>query len=192
MTEEFIKLIQELNRDNTDKLLTTIKKLGFFEAPASANHHLNKFGGLVEHSISVYNCALHLKVMIQSIDPFWKTPEDDSIRVAALLHDVCKADMYYTTVKRQRMQDGTWKDVPTYGVDYSQLPLGHGEKSISIILQCGYPLTREEMLAIRWHMSSFKLNPFDMEEMGNFRCASVEPLVYLIQAADQLSTHLNK
>ena len=195
MEERFIDLFRSINRDNTTKLLVELKRLGFFEAPASANFHLNKTGGLLEHSLAVYDCAMQLKETLKRCDEEWdglETLKDDSILVSALLHDVCKAGIYVPTTKRQRQPDGTWIDVEGYAVDYSEFPMGHGEKSMAIVLRCGYPLSNEEMLAIRWHMYAFGVNFNNYEELNNFNTANKIPLVKLIQLADQMATVLNK
>ena len=47
-------------------------------------------------------------------------------------------------------EHGKWQTVPTYNFD-DPLPYGHGEKSVYIVN--GFiRLTREEAMAIRWHM----------------------------------------
>jgi hypothetical protein len=47
-------------------------------------------------------------------------------------------------------ENGKWQTVPTYTFD-DPLPYGHGEKSVYIVN--GFiRLTREEAMAIRWHM----------------------------------------
>ena len=75
----------------------------------------------------------------------------ESIAIAALLHDVCKTDFYaisFRNVKNE--QTGQWEKKPYYTID-EKLPYGHGEKSVYII--SGFMrLTRPEAMAIRWHM----------------------------------------
>ena len=77
---------------------------------------------------------------------------EESLAVVALLHDVCKANTYkvdYRNVKR----DGEWVKEPYFTID-DPLPYGHGEKSVYII--SGFMrLTREEAMAINWHMAGF-------------------------------------
>ena len=77
---------------------------------------------------------------------------DESIAVCGLLHDVCKAE-YYKTEMRNVKENGVWVQRPYYAVE-EKLPYGHGEKSVYIIN--GFMrLTREEALAINWHMGGF-------------------------------------
>ncbi len=89
---EFIELLKATNRENIDYV---IEDLGFFEAPASSKNHFNFEGGLVEHSLNVYKIAVMLKEQMATFRPdvIARIP-DDSIAIAALLHDVCKADIY--------------------------------------------------------------------------------------------------
>jgi len=188
MIQKFIDLLKDVGRVNTDKLLIELKKRGFFEAPASANHHLNKVGGLVEHSLSVYNYAKVLNEAIKNYSDDYVSPDQESILISALLHDVCKSDIYIPTTKRQRDPNGVWIDVPGYTTSHVQLPMGHGEKSVAMILQSGYPLTDDEMLAIRWHMYTFDVNFNSYDAINNFNEANKRPLVKLIQIADQIST----
>lgn len=80
--------------------------------------------------------------------------QKDSVILTTLLHDVCKADIYKKVVKKQKNQYGVWEEAPGYDVDYSNFPMGHGEKSVIRLLLSGMDLTDEEMLAIRWHMTA--------------------------------------
>ena len=53
MKEEFLLLLQSVQREGMDKLLTYIEKTDFFKAPASTRFHGNYEGGLLEHSLNV-------------------------------------------------------------------------------------------------------------------------------------------
>ena len=119
-----------------------------------------------------------------------KLPKE-SIIIAALLHDACKSDIYKKTIKRQKNAYGQWVDIEGYDVDYSNLPLGHGEKSVIIALQAGLSLTKDEILAIRWHMHAWEL-PFQSYEAKSWLNVAKEntPLVTVIQTADGLSSTL--
>ncbi len=41
-----------------------------------------------------------------------------------------------------------WTDVSGYDVDYSNFPVGHGEKSVIVLLRSGLDLTDDEIIAI--------------------------------------------
>lgn len=75
-------------------------------------------------------------------------------------------------------------------VDYSEFPLGHGEKSVIRLLRLGLALTDDEIMAIRWHMSAWDL-PFQSPEAHNNLGEAKErcPLLTIIQAADGLAYH---
>ena len=115
----------------------------------------------------------------------------DSVIIASLLHDVCKSNIYKDAILNRKNDQGYWEKVPGYEVDYSSLPLGHGEKSVIMLLTLGLKMTRDEMLAIRWHMTAWELAFQSPEQKSNLQMArDTAPLCAIIQAADGLSTAL--
>ena len=151
--EEFISIYQKnIKRAGADKLLAWLETTDFFTCPASTKFHSNFEGGLVGHSVKVYQ---RLKKLVAAEQ---MKVSEETIAVTALLHDICKANTYkvdFRNVKR----DDKWVKEPFYTVD-DQLPYGHGEKSVYII--SGFmKLTREEAMAINWHMG-----PYDTRVMG--------------------------
>jgi hypothetical protein len=91
----------------------------------------------------------------------------------------------------RKNDQGYWEKVPGFEVDYSSLPLGHGEKSVIMLLTLGLKLTRDEMLAIRWHMTAWELAFHSPEQKSNLQIArDTAPLCTIIQAADGLSSAL--
>ena len=137
MKEEFIKLLKQVDREGMDKLIEFLESSDFFKAPASTRYHGNWEGGLLEHSMKVYEI---LKT---------KTEDTDSVKIVGLLHDICKTN-YYKTDYRNAKVNGTWEQVPYYTVE-DNIPFGHGEKSVMMISEF-IKLTPEEKYAIRWHM----------------------------------------
>ena len=113
----------------------------------------------------------------------------ENIIIAALLHDVCKANIYKVNTKYRKDQNNSWEPHNSYSVDYSELPLGHGEKSVIRLLQIGFALTQDEILAIRWHMTAWEL-PFQSNEAkANLNEAKQQcPLLTIIQTADGLAS----
>ena len=67
--EEFSSLLRSTGRDGVDYVLEDLEKGGFFEAPASAGHHLNVAGGLCQHSINTCRAALMVWEGMQKLDP---------------------------------------------------------------------------------------------------------------------------
>ena len=190
--KEFIELLKTTNRQGIDDLVEELEDLGFFKAPASTKFHLNEDGGLVQHSLNVCKAALSMrKSMIELDDSLLEALPKDSVIIASLLHDTCKADIYKPTMKKEKNRFGMWCDVPGYDVDYSNFPLGHGEKSVIVLLRSRFELTDDEIMAIRWHMNAWDL-PFQSYDIkSNFNKAKeICPLLSLVQAADCLASNL--
>lgn len=190
--KEFIELLKTTNRQGIDDLVEELEDLGFFKAPASTKFHLNEDGGLIQHSLNVCKAALSMrKSMIELDDSLLEALPKDSVIIASLLHDTCKADIYKPTMKKEKNRFGMWCDVPGYDVDYSNFPLGHGEKSVIVLLRSGFELTDDEIMAIRWHMNAWDL-PFQSYDIkSNFNKAKeICPLLSLVQAADCLASNL--
>jgi HD superfamily phosphohydrolase YqeK len=189
---KFKEMILSTHREGAENVIAMLEELGFFKAPASTKFHLNYEGGLLEHSLNVCEIALELReLMIRKKDHLLHALPVESVIIAALLHDVCKADIYKATVKKQKNADGVWCDVPGYDVDYSNFPMGHGEKSVIVLLKNGLKLTDDEIVAIRWHMTPWDL-PFQSYEMKSSLNAAREysPLLAIIQAADGLAANI--
>ena len=54
MKEEFIELLRSTKREGIENLLAFLEKSDFYTAPASTRFHGNYEGGLLEHSMKVY------------------------------------------------------------------------------------------------------------------------------------------
>ena len=138
MKEEFIKLLKEIDREGMDKLIEFLESSDFFTAPASTRYHGDFEGGLLQHSMKVYEILKE------------KAGDSDSVRIIALLHDICKTNFYKTDYRNAKNELGVWEKVPYYTVD-DTIPYGHGEKSVMMLSEF-IKLTPEEKYAIRWHM----------------------------------------
>ena len=145
--QKFERNLMRVERDGIDRLMEFIRKSDFYTAPASTKYHGAYEGGLLAHSINVYE-NLHGKKYAAGL---WgaelKDVPDESIIVVGLLHDICKT-YYYTTEMRNRKIDGRWEQVPFYTVD-DKIPYGHGEKSVMMVEEY-IKLTPQERYAIRW------------------------------------------
>lgn len=192
LKQQFIEKLLSTGRDGMENTITHLERLGFFVAPASTKFHLNVKGGLMQHSWNVCNTALMLREQMIQMNPELeeKLPVD-SVIIASLLHDVCKSNIYKDAILNRKNDQGYWEKVSGYEVDYSSLPLGHGEKSVIMLLTLGLKMTRDEMLAIRWHMTAWELAFQSPEQKFNLQMArDTAPLCAIIQAADGLSTAL--
>lgn len=151
--ERFLEICEnEIHRDGLDKFLEylTSSSSDFFTAPASTRFHSSYEGGLLKHSLNVYD---NLKSYLESDRARTElkleyTPE--TIALVSLFHDVCKINTYKQGTRNVKDEHGVWHSVPIYEFD-DRLPYGHGEKSVYIL--SGYmKLTREEAFAIRYHV----------------------------------------
>lgn len=186
--QEFIKIYNEnIKREGADKLLEYLTKSDFFTAPASTRFHSSFEGGLVTHSVKVYE--RFKKIIISEYgDNYNEVITDESIAIIALLHDVCKVDNYVLDYRNQKI-DGQWVQVPYYTTNNS-LPYGHGEKSVYIIN--GFiRLTREEAMAINWHMGAHDARAqsagYDLKE-----AFTRFPVALLFHVADMETSYLDE
>lgn len=189
---EFVELLYSTEREGMDEVIGQLEELGFFQAPASSKFHLNHEGGLLEHSLNVCKVGLMLREQMLALKPdLEESLNKESVIIAALLHDICKADIYQKCIRKRKDRLGQWVDYETYELDYSDFPLGHGEKSVIVLLRMGLDLSDDEIMAIRWHMSAWDL-PFQSPDLkANFDTAKrLCPLCSLIQAADGLASNL--
>ena len=150
--EEFIQIYRDsIRREGADALLDYLEhKSDFFTAPASARYHGAWPGGLCEHSVNVYRCLAAYLERERVKELYGLEYSQESVALVSLLHDVCKTGCYKAGTRNVKGPDGRWQAVPTFYYEDS-LPYGHGEKSV-YILSGFLRLTREEAMAIRWHM----------------------------------------
>ena len=183
--ERFIDLYKsKIHREGADRFLEYLegRTSDFFTAPASSRFHNAKEGGLLEHSLNVYDCLNEYLARPRVREEYGIQFSDETVAIAALLHDVCKINCYKTSMRNVKDENGKWTQVPYYEFD-DQLPYGHGEKSVYII--SGFMrLTRDEAFAIRYHMG-FSGND-DERNVG--RALEMFPLATALFVADMEAT----
>lgn len=192
LKKQYCAILLGTQRPGMANVLAQLEALGFFSAPASTRFHGAEPGGLLVHSLNVYQEAVVIRMMQIKFRPEVEAQVPEaSVAIAALLHDVCKAEVYRQEIRHRKNANGRWEDYLGYTADYSSFPIGHGEKSVVRLLRWGLDLTEAEMLAIRWHMGAFNL-PFHSAEESNSLTSAKEksPLVSIISAADELATYL--
>lgn len=190
MKDKFIKAYTEnITRPGADKLLAWIESSDFFAAPASTRFHLSSPGGLLEHSLHVFERMKAICTNEATITPGFNEPSMETIAVCGLLHDICKANFYAVEMRNRKNDQGRWEQYPFYVVD-DKLPYGHGEKSVYII--SGFMrLSREEAMAIRWHMG-FADNDFRGGGYSVGNAFEKFPLAVLLHIADLQATYLDE
>ena len=171
---------QNIKRPGSEELLKWLKNADFFVAPASSRFHLAKPGGLVEHSIHVYERLRALFLMektrnageVASLTP----EEEETVAICGLLHDICKVNFYDIEMRNRKNDQGNWEKYAAYTIK-DKLPYGHGEKSVYI--------------AIRWHMGGFD----EAAKGGSYAVTeafSQFPLALLTHLADMQATYLDE
>lgn len=205
---ENIKRFEELltnaigKRDGFDGLLEFIRKSDFYTAPASTRFHSCHEGGLLEHSLNVYDRLVH-NCKSDDLGSYLNV-KDENIVVTSLLHDLCKSYFYVVDWKNQKTYDAetvgkanrsivkhdekgyfVWETVPFYKVD-DKIPYGHGEKSVMMIEEF-VKLEPVERYAIRWHMGFT-----EPKENWNYVSAAFTkyPLCLALHVADLEATYL--
>jgi len=154
----------------TEQPLSTfegLKRIGFFEAPASKGHHLAVAGGLAEHSVHVADNLLATKAV----------PPVAAYRIG-MYHDLVKCLCY--------------KAVGGEKYEYTQPPYpGHGVASAMIAADIGIRLEPFERAAIVWHMGAFGLDDRQMKEYKAALRKWPVPIIFT-HAADHLASILEE
>ncbi|MBQ7475049.1 MAG: HD domain-containing protein [Clostridia bacterium] len=178
--ERFLSLTSKIDREGVDKLLKWLESSDFYTCPASTKYHGAYAGGLLEHSLNVYDEAKRLLAAYPEIS----VPEE-SVIVAALFHDLCKVN-YYATEKRNRKNDaGQWESYDSYTVREKFQFGGHGGKSVFLIQQF-MTLTPEEAVAVNCHMGSWNGDT----DVG--RSYEQFPFAWIIHVADESATYIKE
>ena len=186
--EEFIEIFKrDIKREGADALLSYLESSDFFTAPASTKFHSNYVGGLCDHSVNVYHRLKNLVVQEYGND-YQKVISDESLAIMGLLHDICKIGTYKTEYRNVKVDD-VWTKQPYFSVQ-DELPYGHGEKSVYML--CGFiKLTREEAMAINWHMSGYDMRV----KGGSYAIADAYyqfPVAVLLANADMMASYLDE
>jgi len=184
--DEFIEIYNRcIKREGADKLLQHLLSPAsdFFTSPASTRFHGSYEGGLVEHSLNVYECLCDYLARERVQELYGIEASEETVAIVALLHDICKMNFYKPGFRNVKDANGVWQKVPTYEID-DKLPYGHGEKSVYMI--SGFMrLTREEAFAIRYHMGFSGTEP-----AGNVGSAfEMFPLAFALSTADMEATY---
>ncbi len=176
-----------IKREGVDKLRAYLIDSDFFTAPASTRYHCAYEGGLCDHSVNVYYRLLK-NVQNEYGEEWEKVVSHETVAICSLLHDVCKIDFYKTDFRNVK-ENGEWIRKPVYVRDET-LPYGHGEKSVYII-HSFIRTTREEAMAINWHMGGF-----DSRVKGGDGSISeafaIYPLIVMLHVSDLQATYIDE
>lgn len=187
--KRFKKAVAEtITRDGIDNLMDWLEnETNFFSSPASTRYHGSYEGGLVEHSLNVFNQLLF--EMDTMVGKGWEDIYSmETVAIVALFHDLCKVGQYRETEKWRKDADGQWESYLAYEYDPNQLTMGHGAKSI-YFLQRFIQLTPVEAQAIFWHMGAYDISPY-ANLNGCGAAFETNPLAFLIHRADMAATYV--
>ena len=166
--ERIESTLVETHREGIDSVVEWLGENHFYDAPASVTHHNAFQGGLAKHSWEVYCQAMAL----------WQASDHreamapESVAIAALLHDVCKADNY-------QFDSSNPYHILTLNDNRAK---GHGERSVRILERLGLAMSHEERMAIHWHMGEFELSSGGSEQ--DYEESVRIPLCNLVRRAD--------
>ena len=189
--DRFLKIYDEQigDREGKEALREWLLSDGcdFFTAPASTKYHGNYTGGLCEHSLDVYDMAVGLEGLYRDNirkqylvlnRPYDRDQFMESMTIAALFHDLCKANFYKAKVNGRNMN---------YTVD-EQLPFGgHGSKSVYMLSKYLKDIRDDEAIAINCHMGFSRSEDKTISIGESFRFS---PLAWIIHVADEAATFM--
>jgi len=185
MKDKFLDICRtNIKREGIDDLIDWLEHSDFFTAPASSKYHGAYAGGLVEHSLNVYEC---LSRLVSNYPDLNITAE--TVAICALLHDLCKANFYKIGTRNVKDEGtGQWYKKEIYEID-ERMPLGHGEKSCIIIQWFLRKLSVDELMAIRYHMGGFDAI-VKGGDFGMSKAYEMCPLAPMLHLADMEATYL--
>ena len=82
-------MCQSVEREGMDELLYWLENNGFYTSPASSRFHGCYAGGLLDHSLNVYDELVRLTKAYPEFEF-----KQDSLIVTALFHDLCNVNFY--------------------------------------------------------------------------------------------------
>jgi 23S rRNA maturation-related 3'-5' exoribonuclease YhaM len=178
--QEIYKFCKKVKRKGFKKLVDDLDSLGYFEAPASTQYHLNYSGGLAQHSLNVCN---HILKMAKSLDTSGMgSINTESMILVALFHDLGKAKFYDkeeyipNILKNKKVSDKK-----PFKTNRGRPPVGHNIASVQVISQY-ITLTPEEFTAIIYHDGLYT-------NIGRDINGKEQPLQLLLHWADMWCSH---
>lgn len=178
--ERFLELCSKVKRDGMSDLLQWLEGSDFFYCPASARFHGAHPGGLLEHSLNVYDELTRLAGAYKEIEL-----SEETAVIVSLFHDLCKVNLYVTEKRNRKNAQGSWESYDAYAYNEKLHYGGHGSKSV-FILQNYIKLSTEEAVAINCHMGSWDGN----KDVG----AAFEqfPVAWMLHVADEAACYIKE
>lgn len=196
MKEDFIALLRRIKRPNAniEGLIEKLETTDFFTAPASIKYHNACYGGLLAHSLNVYN-NLEMLVKMKGLE---ETISEDSIIICGLLHDMSKLNFYAPSVRNKKVysEDGSkydelgnfdWVSERAWTVrpERERLVFGNHEENSEFMIRCYIPLSIAESAAILCHHAGMSQDSGTKNISGIYH---KYPLANLLHAADMIAS----
>ena len=183
--ETFLRLLRSVDRKGIENLIDYLEtKTDFFTAPASTRYHNNCLGGLLAHTLNVYE-NFKAQLQLREID----LPEE-SIILTSLLHDICKCN-YYVLEQRNRKVNGKWEQYDVWSNTKAvSPPLPHSYRSIRMI-GTFLRLTPSEELCIYYHMGPYGGEDYEYRNLLQ-KVNTDYPETLLFYIADLSATYLDE
>lgn len=191
MRARFVELLESTERKGIDKLINYMANSGFFEAPCSGGNHLAKEGGLLEHSLNVYDCMCDIaNSLLGEISP----EMNDSIIICSLLHDLGKiGDFGKPNYVPNMIKDGRptkaepeqkykQSEAKPYVSNSELLHIPHEIRSIEIASRF-IDLTEDENFAILYHNGLYGALGYELK-------GKETPLYLLLHFADMWASRV--
>lgn len=177
--EKYIELLSSVDREGIDELLDWLDQSDFYSAPASSRFHGSYPGGLLDHSLNVYEELKRVLAAYPEIEC-----SDESAIICALLHDLCKVNFYIAEKRNRKNEFGQWESYDSYRIEEKFCYGGHGSKSV-FLAERFIKLTIPEAVAINCHMGAF-----DNEYVG--KSYEQYPMAWALNVADQAASYLRE
>lgn len=201
---QYIDLITTyVKRDGVDALLKWLVGTDVKVAPASTIYHLCCEGGLIQHSLNVYNrlkklISVEYPTMVADANGEMKQVEnacpysEESLVLVALLHDIAKINYYEIQYRNTKDANGDWVKVPYYSVRKNHFIYGSHPMNCAYMVRNFVKLSREEELAILYHEACFGYNDDKFDTKTVMPVYKKYPLALLLHQADLQATCLDE
>jgi HD superfamily phosphohydrolase YqeK len=171
-----------ITRPGAKELKEWIQTTDFETAPASTRFHGSYAGGLIDHSLNVWEELVRVLKAYPEI-----RVSAETAAIVSLLHDLCKIGCYKQELRNKKV-NGVWIQQPAYVFQEDFCFGGHGSKSVYLI-QKYIKLTDEEAVAINCHMGFADRSPGDFSLGGAYEQYR---LAWLVHVADESATYMRE
>ena len=205
--KRFNSLVTSISRQSRiADLFDMLNASDFYDAPASCKYHLNCRGGLVEHSLNVYDNLVTLinsapnKVIQKISEASVSNNLDETLIIVALFHDISKMNFYEPTIINKKIYNTQgsksdnlgrfdWIAKEEYKTRDNKFIYGSHEMNSEFIIRQYIPLTISESIAILHHMGG---QAYDSAKDDLSEVFKQYPLALYLHLADMMATYVQE